>query len=129
MKNKLAKVGTVLGLFLMNTSVAFAGASVNIDVPTPTHSVISVGELIGKTVGAAIIIAAILAFMYLVWGGIEWISSGGDKAGMESARNKITAAFVGLVIVVAAFAVMKLVGTFFGFDITNLSFPGLTVNP
>ena len=40
--------------------------------------------------------------------------SGGDKANTEAARNQITAALVGLVIVFAAWAILTLVDTFFG---------------
>jgi hypothetical protein len=42
-------------------------------------------------------------------GGIEWITSGGDKGKTESARNKITAAVIGLVILAASWAILGLV--------------------
>ena len=47
----------------------------------------------------ASIAAALAAFFYLILGGFQWITSGGDKAGTEAAREKITAAFIGLAIV------------------------------
>jgi len=85
-----------------------------------------VGELISALVGTLLIIAALVAFIYLILGGIQWITSGGDKAGMEAARNKITHAIVGLIIVGAAWAVMALVQNFLGISIignTNLTLP------
>ena len=71
------------------------------------------------------IIAAIIAFVYLVLGGIQWITSGGDKTAMESARNKITHAVVGLVVVAAAYAIILLVQAFLGVDFfsKNLELP------
>ncbi|MBI3385909.1 hypothetical protein HY031_02365, partial [Candidatus Gottesmanbacteria bacterium] len=56
---------------------------------------------------------------------IKWITSGGDKAGMEEARNKITHAIVGLIIVGAAWAIMTLVQNFLGVTIIggSLQFP------
>lgn len=74
----------------------------------------NLGTLISSAVSAMLIIAAILAFIYLVLGGIQWITSGGDKAGMEGARNKITHAIVGLIVVAAAYAIMILVSNFLG---------------
>jgi len=63
----------------------------------------------------------------LVIGGIKWIASGGDKAQTESARNQITAALVGLVIVFAAWAILALIKVFFGIDIlTTLTIPSVT---
>ncbi len=58
--------------------------------------------------------ALILVLIYLVWGGIQWITSGGDKAGTEAARGKITGAIVGIIIVAVAFAIFRLLMTFVG---------------
>ncbi len=84
-----------------------------------------VGQLVSALVGTLLIIAALLAFFYLILGGIQWITSGGDKAGMEAARNKITHAIVGLIIVGAAWAIMILVQNFLGVSIIGgtLTFP------
>lgn len=76
-----------------------------------------VGVLISSLVGVLLIISALLAFIYLILGGLQWITSGGDKAGMEAARNKITHAIVGLIVVGAAWAIMTLVQNFLGISI------------
>ena len=57
------------------------------------------------------VLAAILVFGFLVMGGIEYITSGGEKSKTESARNKITSAIIGLVIIVASWALMSLIIT------------------
>jgi hypothetical protein len=90
-----------------------ADATLSIGQPT-NMKIESVGVLIQAVVGTLLIVAAVLAFLYLILGGIQWITAGGDKAGMEAARNKITHAIVGLVIVGAAWAVMMLVQSFLG---------------
>ena len=95
---------------------AFAQANITIDQP-PTIKIDDIGKLISAIVGTMLIIAALLAFIYLIMGGIQWITSGGDKTGMETARNKITHAIVGLIIVGAAWAVMRLVQGFLGITI------------
>lgn len=94
----------------------FAQASLNIKQPE-TIKITDVGMLISSLVGTILIISALLAFIYLILGGIKWITSGGDKAGMEEARNKITHAIVGLIIVGAAWAIMTLVQNFLGIQI------------
>lgn len=82
-----------------------------------TIQITDIGQLISALVGTVLIIAALLAFLYLILGGIKWITSGGDKAGMEEARNKITHAIVGLIIVGAAWSIMTLVQNFLGVQI------------
>ena len=71
----------------------------------------------GNIVSSAMTVAAILVFGFLVWGGIEWITSGGDKSKMENARNKIVNAITGLVILSATTAIFMLVQQFLGIDV------------
>lgn len=100
--------------------------TMNITRPGDQIKIEDVGQLVSALVGTLLIIAALLAFFYLILGGIQWITSGGDKAGMEAARNKITHAIVGLIIVGAAWAIMLLVQNFLGVNIignSNLQFP------
>lgn len=85
----------------------------------------AVGLFVGGLVGLLFIVAFLLAFFFLVTGGIQWLASEGDKAGLEAARNKITHAIVGLIIVGAAWAIMTLVAQFFGMDLTKLTIPSL----
>jgi hypothetical protein len=68
-----------------------------------------------------LVVAAIIFFFMLVFGGIKWITSGGDKGQTEAARNQITAALIGLVIVFSAWAILQIVGTFFQIDLFNLN--------
>lgn len=88
---------------------------------------ITVPKIIQSSISLVLIVAAIVFFFMLVIGGIRWITSGGDKGATEVARNQITAALVGLVIVFAAWAIMQLVGGLFGITIfSNLTIPGFT---
>lgn len=84
---------------------------------------LTIPNLVSAFIRLAIVVAGIVFFFILVIGGIRWIASGGDKAQTEAARNQITAALVGLVIVFAAWAILALIKTFFGVDIFSLSLP------
>lgn len=77
------------------------------------------GSLLNAVLSFVMVIAALLVFLYLIWGGIEWITSGGDKGQTEKARNKITAAVVGLIILAASYAILTLVLRFLGFQNLN----------
>ena len=74
------------------------------------------GVFITNTVKIAIITGSIIALLFLIWGGIDWITSGGDKAKYEAARDKITAAIFGLGLLASAFVIWTLVNYFFGID-------------
>jgi len=99
--------------------------------PDYTQGGAVVGKLLGGVIGAMFVFAFILAFFYLIIGGVSWITSAGDKAGMEAARNKIIHAILGLVIIGGAWAIMTLLARFFGIDLTagttlKLPIPSLT---
>ena len=80
-------------------------------------------QIITGLIALTLVIAALIFFFILVIGGIKWILSGGDKTQTEAARNQITAALVGLVIVFAAWAIVQLIQAFFGINILG----GITI--
>ena len=61
-------------------------------------------------------LVAVLVFFMLIWGGVEWILSGGDKGKTEQARNKIVASLIGLLIVAASYAILYLILRFLGYS-------------
>src|SRR3990167_5299955 len=93
-------------------------AQSSITIKEPQAGVKDIGKLLSSGIQVAMIIAAILTFAFLVWGGIQWILSGGDKTQTQAARDRITMALVGLGIVAAAWALMKVIGLFFFLGLT-----------
>jgi len=88
---------------------------------------ISVPGIITTVIKLVLVVAALIAFFFLVFGGIKWITSGGDKEGTAKAQGTITAALVGLVIVFAAWAIIKLLEVFFNIQILqSLNIPQVT---
>ena len=86
---------------------------------------VTIGGIVGFLVGAVLIIAGLLFFFMLVLGGIKWIMSGGDKGKTEEARNQITAALIGLIIVFAAWAIIILIQQIFGVNLLNFAIPNI----
>lgn len=84
---------------------------------------LTIGGIVAGLIRLILVITALVFFFILVIGGIRWIASGGDKQQTEAARNQITAALVGLIIVFAAWAIVQLINTFFGINIFELTLP------
>jgi len=83
----------------------------------------SLADLIRILVNMVLIIAGIMVFGFMLFGGIQYISSGGDKAQAQAARDKITYAIIGLIIIVAAYAIAKVLEVVFGINIFNIILP------
>ena len=80
------------------------------------------GRFVGSWWGTAYLIGGVMFLMYLVWGGVEWIMGGSDEERVKNAKNKITNAVMGLVILGGSFALIKAVGFVLGLGfLENLS--------
>jgi hypothetical protein len=66
-------------------------------------------------------VAGVASFIFLLWGGLQWIMAGGDKEGTEKARKKITAALIGLAIVFSAYALLFILRTLFNIDLIQVN--------
>lgn len=84
---------------------------------------LTVSGIISGAISLVLIVVALVFFFILVFGGLKWVTSGGDEKKVGEARSQITNALIGLAIVFAAWAIMKLIGTVFGIDILG----GLTI--
>lgn len=78
-------------------------------------------SVISALVRVLLIVAALATFIFLLMGGFQWITSGGDAKKTEAAGKQITNALIGLGIVAAAWALMKIIEIFF--NITIISGP------
>lgn len=88
-----------------------------------------IGGLTGVIITFLIIIAILVSLFYLLFGGIRWIASGGDKAKVEQARSTLVAAAIGLIISLLAFAIVNFVLNFFtGNGVSTLQIPKLYGN-
>lgn len=94
---------------------------------TPTKGLYLLGDIIAKFISIGIIIAAVVFFFIFLVGGIRWITSSGDKAQIEAARNTIMNALIGLVIVLALFAILKLIETLFGINLLQIKLGDLII--
>ncbi|TRZ49583.1 hypothetical protein D4S03_08105 [bacterium] len=84
-----------------------------------------IGHLVSNAVAVAFIVAAIAFFVLLVVGGMEWLTSGGDKTKIQDAQKRISNAVIGLAIVATSYAIFTLAINFFGIDLSKLC----TANP
>lgn len=82
-----------------------------------TNMQFDIGILVGRFAGVGLLIAALAAFAFMVWGGVQWVLAGGDKSKVENARNAITQGLVGLAITASVFAAFRLINYFFGLQI------------
>lgn len=85
--------------------------------------------LVSTALNVLLFVAFVSALIFLIIGGIKWIMSGGDKEGTAKAKNTVTSALIGLVIVLAAWILINVILKFFGLnDISTLQLPSINGN-
>lgn len=71
-------------------------------------------SIIGWGLQVAFVIAVILVLFLIIYGGIQWMTSGGDKEKISAARNRIIYAIIGLVIIFLSVFLINIVLYLFG---------------
>lgn len=112
----------------------FIGVGPN-DIANAAPPSLAIGAVIGFIVGAAVVFGIIAALLFIIIGAFNWITSGGAKDKVESARNHIVAAIVGLVIIFLSVVILNFVLTILGIgslanlNVKTLTTPNSTVCP
>lgn len=127
-------IGFILGFFspLFFAVPAFAATVADpldkrINIKGDLVPTIEIADLIRAIINLLFVVAVVVGILFLVYGGIRWIISGGDKSAVETARNTIVAAIVGLVIVFLAYFILTVVFKFLGIDfLTSFNIPTVT---
>ena len=93
---------------------------------TGADAATSFGNLISTVIGGIIFAALLASIIFFLMGGFMWITAGGDKQRLETARDRIVNAIIGLIVTGSAWAITGFVANLFGFgDFPTLSLPTL----
>jgi hypothetical protein len=76
-----------------------------------------VGTIVSGAIGTVFIIAGIIIFAFIVFGGILMITASGDKAQTERGQQAVSGAMIGFAIIASAYAIMLLLEYVFGYTI------------
>lgn len=127
LKRTVQIIAYQVAAFSVAASTALAGHEPgHVSAVDPTSAPFSdLGLLLRNALSIVFFLAGLLSFVYLLIGGLQWITSGGDMKAAAAARDRITAALVGLIIIVAAFAITLVLEKVFGIRILS----GVNFNP
>lgn len=79
-------------------------------------SSLTIGFLVSSLLPYLFAGAGLLLLLYLIYGGLSLMLSRGDPKAVQSARDKITGAVVGFVIIFAAYWLVQIVGRVLGIE-------------
>ncbi len=79
------------------------------------------GRLIANSIAIFLIVCVIVSFVFVIYGGLNYIMSEGDKTKVQSARRTITFAIIGLIIALLSFSIINFIGGALGAEFLKAS--------
>lgn len=118
---------------ILTTLIAQASHPINLggfSPPTDAYSEGSADGIEGATQNLELFISNIIGFLtvlggiffvvYFVMAAFSWITAGGDSGKLSTARDKMVQGVLGLIIIIAAYSLIGLIGGIIGLDLLNI---------
>ncbi len=74
----------------------------------------SIQSIVSFVIISIFVAVILLSFFFIMFGGIKWITSQGDKKQLEGAQKTIQYAIVGLILALLSFFIINFIGFTFG---------------
>jgi hypothetical protein len=94
--------------------IKIAGEEICGPISAPSGEEINVAWIINKLIAFIFPLSGILLFFFLVWGGYNFLLSGGNPEKIKSGQAKMTAAIIGFVLLMVSYLLARLVAMIFG---------------
>lgn len=107
---------------LLSLTIPGNNGSVEIQAPEgiPSGGLSENSGVIGWIITLLLIAASLIALAFIIYGGILWTTSGGDKTKIESARKTIIFAVIGLVLCFLSFFIIGIFSTVLNIDLLQI---------
>jgi len=110
--SKIRYAGTRLALAGGSVMAMVAGAKVQFEIDGQPINAVNVSSLtlpqmVNQIISIILIVVGVLAIVYLIYGGIQYVTAGGEAEKATKGRTTITNAIIGIVLIVASYAIFK----------------------
>jgi hypothetical protein len=90
----------------------------------PTATLSSLESTISLAIGVLTVVAGIFFVIFFFLAAFKWQTAGGDAAKVQKARDEMVQGVIGMIIIVASYGIIGLIGTIIGVDFLE---PGLVI--
>lgn len=108
-KTQISKIFIFAICYLIFTIPVYASVDIGDQFGFGRNFGNSLGDIASKLVRPIFSIATFIVTWYFLWGAWDWLISEGDKQKVADARNKITQAIVGFLILILSFFLLQFV--------------------
>ena len=101
---KITKVFAVILVLAFSTGICYSAT-----LPNPLGNVENIPELIGKIIKGVLGLVGSLALLMFIYGGITWMTSGGNEEKIKKGKQILTWAVLGIVMIFTSYSILNLV--------------------
>ena len=86
-------------------------------ITVPDSTINNIGDFYLATCAVTqwiLVFGLIIGVAFVIWGGIKYVTAGGDSSGETDAKKIIRNALIGVVFLVLAVALVRMIASFFG---------------
>jgi len=120
-----ANAGTPIGTFAAPTESFSAGS----EVANGVNAGHNLETFISNIIGVLTILGGLFFIFYFIMGGLTWITAGGEQGKIVKARDQMIQAVIGMIVIVASYGLIGLVGAFVGYDFLHPAAALLKLQP
>ena len=80
----------------------------------PSGGIGIVGNVMQLLTNILFMLAVVLTLIFIIYSGIQWTMSGGDKQKIQQARARLIFSIIGLIVVTASFLIVNIITTIMG---------------
>lgn len=95
------------------------GRQISAPTGVPTAGDGALAGMISWVIIALSSIGVIAALIFLIWGGVKWITSGGDREKLDSARRTVIFSVIGLIIIILSVVIIAVIDDLLGFNLAQ----------
>lgn len=92
---------SVLSVLVLMPVLALAQLPVPAITNAPGTTLTEIQNLIAKVAQFLMVAGVVLALIFIIWGGIRWMSAGSDETAIKNAKTRMWQGVVGALIVLA----------------------------
>ncbi len=97
------------------TIPGFDGTPITAPSGVPTGGMTTAGgNLLTLVVNFMFVGGVLLSIVFVIYSGIQWVLSGGDKTALQAARQRLIYSIIGLIVFLAGFFIVSVAITLLG---------------
>lgn len=129
MKKRTLLILSTLYFLLYTFSASPVQAECVVNVPVNVNGVVNnyqvgtigcIKDYVQKSIAFIFPLVGVVALIFLAFGGIRFILSGGEPKALESAKKTITYALLGLAVIFSIFLIFGILATMTGIDLLKI---------